>query len=252
MAKMTGRQIEDLARRIISENPSGIRYGELFRQIAKTTPETPVNTINGSIWDLHVKFPEAITKPSRGLFVPINGTGHRAISETPAKLKEKFGEKDFYETFKNWLKEGLDEVTKAVVLGGSGLRDKWWTPDIIGIYKKSASDLISFEPEIVSAEVKTNSAEAITAFGQAISYRLFSHKTYVVMTNAVGKDDASKLESLCLLFGIGLVLFEPEPKNPEYEIRVRAQRFVPDMFYVNDFARKLNQHNHEKFEELFG
>ena len=33
---------------------------------------------------------------------------------------------------------------------------------------------------------------------------------------------------------------------------MRAQRFSPDMFYVNEFADRLRLHNHDLFEELFG
>jgi hypothetical protein len=37
----------------------------------------------------------------------------------------------------------------------------------------------------------------------------------------------------------------------EFRIRVRAQRYIPDMFYVNEFADRLRQHNSEIFEHLF-
>ena len=43
-----------------------------------------------------------------------------------------------------------------------------------------------------------------------------------------------------MLFGVGLVLFNLDKDNPESEIRVRAQRFSPDMFYVNEFAERLD------------
>jgi hypothetical protein len=39
---------------------------------------------------------------------------------------------------------------------------------------------------------------------------------------------------------------------PKFSIRVRAQRFSPDMFYVNEFAERLNNHNKKMFQELFG
>ena len=55
-----------------------------------------------------------------------------------------------------------------------------------------------------------------------------------------------------MLFGIGLVLFdENEPRNPDFAIRVRAQRFTPDMFYVNEFAERLKESDPENFERLF-
>lgn len=55
-----------------------------------------------------------------------------------------------------------------------------------------------------------------------------------------------------MLFGVGLVLFELSKDSPEFYIRVRAQRFSPDMFYVNEFADRLKYYDSEIFEELFG
>jgi hypothetical protein len=55
-----------------------------------------------------------------------------------------------------------------------------------------------------------------------------------------------------MLFGIGLVFFDVAPGTPTFVIRVRAQRFSPDMFYVNDFAERLHQHDPQAFDELFG
>ena len=71
------------------------------------------------------------------------------------------------------------------------------------------------------------------------------------MPNTISDEDLSRLEALCMLFGIGLVVFTPDPKAPDFSIRVRAQRFSPDMFYVNEFARRLHQHDPSLFESLF-
>jgi hypothetical protein len=72
------------------------------------------------------------------------------------------------------------------------------------------------------------------------------------MPNTILIEDKSRLDSLCLLFGVGLVLFEPNPEKPEYSIRVRAQKFAPDMFYVNEFAEGLKRHDEGVFKKLFG
>jgi hypothetical protein len=65
-------------------------------------------------------------------------------------------------------------------------------------------------------------------------------------------EDYGRLEALCMLFGIGLVLFESKPPEPEFLIRVRAQGFYPDMFYVNEFAERLYQLDSSVFNQLFG
>ena len=150
------------------------------------------------------------------------------------------------------MKNDLDEVTTAVLLGGAGLKSKWGTPDVVGVYKPLASNLIKFPLEIVSAEIKIDPHNPVVAFGQAVAYRLFSTKTYIAEPSTISEEDLSRLEALCMLFGIGLVLFDLDTKNPRFQIRMRAQRYPPDMFYVNEFADRLRLHNHELFEELFG
>ncbi len=72
----------------------------------------------------------------------------------------------------------------------------------------------------------------------------------MVIPRQVGNEVLSRLESLCMLFGIGLVVFNHEnPENPEFQIRTRAQKSEPDYFYVNLYLSKLPS---EKKKELFG
>jgi hypothetical protein len=80
MAKLGVHEIRSLAKAIIAENPGGIRYGALVQRIAGEHPETPRNTIHGSVWNLDVLFPNQITKPSRGLWQPASAM----TSEPPA------------------------------------------------------------------------------------------------------------------------------------------------------------------------
>ena len=59
------------------------------------------------------------------------------------------------------------------------------------------SDIVKMPTEIISAEIKTDSKNLITAFGQACSYKLFSHKSYIVVPKDSGQED---LSGLCLLY----------------------------------------------------
>jgi hypothetical protein len=246
MAKLPGNKIRDFALEIVAQNPGGIRYRDLTKGIAAAHPETPMNTIHGSVWDLATRFPDKVVKPSRGLFKP---AGANAV-DAPLPIS-KFKEEDFYEPFADYLKNDLDEVTTVAALGGSGLKGRWGTPDVIGVYKSLASNLIKFPLEIVAAEIKIDPQAPVVAFGQAVAYRLFAAKCYVVMPTTISDEDLSRLEGLCMLFGLGLVVFQPDPKDPDFSIRVRAQRYSPDMFYVNEFARRLHQHDPALFEDLF-
>jgi len=256
MAKLSGKEIQKLARSIVAENSGGIRYSELVERISQQTPETPRNTVYGSVWNLDTIFPNEIAKPSRGLFTPVAKSGNEAVvvgsTEQIASTGIKVRESEFYGPFAQWLKNDLDEVTEVVSLGGAGLKSKWGTPDVVGIYKPLASNLIKFPLEIISAEIKIDPQAPVVAFGQAIAYRLFSTKTYIAMPTSLSEEDQSRLESLCMLFGVGLVLFDLNKEAPQFSIRVRAQRFSPDMFYVNEFAERLKIYDADIFEELFG
>jgi hypothetical protein len=122
---------------------------------------------------------------------------------------------------------------------------------VIGTYKPVPSDLIKFPIEIVAAEIKTNPHAPVVAFGQSVAYRLFATKTYIVMPSTMTEEDRGQLESLCMLFGVGLVLFELNKDAPAFSIQMRAQKFYPDMFYVNQFAERLKASSLQIFNKLF-
>lgn len=251
MAKLRIKEIQELAKRIIGETPGGIRYSALVQHIATSHPETPNNTIHGAVWDLDKTYSGQVLKPSRGLFTLHAGAsvdGAVPVVPSPATTVR---ESDFYDSFADWLKSDLDEATEAIALGGSGLRSKWGTPDVVGTFKPLPSNRVKFDLEIISAEIKVSPSESITAFGQATAYRLFSHKVYLVMPTSMPEEDQGRIEALALLFGIGFVQFELDTDNPRYRVRVRAQRYTPDMFYVNEFAERLHDHNKSAFNRLF-
>ncbi len=258
MAKLNRQQIRNRALEIVARHPGGIRHSELLKLISDESPETPFNSIRGAVWNLDAVFTAKVRKPSRGLFKPADapdGLGAEELTEATVEITpkgKKVNEADFYKPFAEWLRTDLDEATTVAPLGGAGIGGKWGTPDVIGVYKPLASHLIKFPLEIISAEIKLDKGAPVVAFGQAVAYRLFSTKTYIVMPTTLTEVDQSRLEALCMLFGVGLVLFDLAPSNPKFSIRVRAQRFSPDMFYVNAFADNLKEHDSVIFERLFG
>jgi hypothetical protein len=149
-------------------------------------------------------------------------------------------EEEFYEPFATWLVEDLEECTKAISVGGSKFKDKWGTPDVIGVLKPRPTDIFPFPMEIVSVEIKIDTSGLITAFGQACAYKLFSHKSYIVVPANSPVGDISRLDSLCLIFGLGLILFNSQnPQEPNFSIKTRAVSHQPDMFYVNKHIREI-------------
>ena len=229
---------------LLENSPNGIRFIDLINKIEEELKENR-NTINGSIWDLDKTYPRLVYKPERGLFrhtkfkeTEITSTISGATEAVINRIKET----DFYKPFADWLEqEGLEDCTKAIPLGGNKFLDKWGTPDVVGINKSQASDIVKHEPEIISAEMKTDNNQLITAFGQACAYRLFSHKVYLVIPKASADADIERIDSLCRIYGIGLVLFDIDPTKPNFEIRVRPAKFEPDLFYTNKFMKLIEK-----------
>lgn len=227
---------------ILRDHPNGIRYTELFRKIRSALPDTAENTIHGTIWDLDKRVPK-ITKPERGIFIlkeyikEVIDTGLKGVEKTMKPVNETI----FYNSFAEYLVNDLEECTKAISLGGNKFGDKWGTPDVFGVYKFSEMEPIRPPSEIVSAEIKIDTNQLITAFGQACSYKLFSHKVYLVIPNDAERD-ISRIESLCLMFGLGLIIFDRNnSEKPNFEIRTRAVKGEPDFLYVNKYLKSLGK-----------
>jgi len=222
---------------LLKESQRGYRYSQLHKELCKRLPNIPANTIHGAMWDLDQQFPDKVTKPSRGLFL------HASFQDVDTSTKKKVGpskvkisEAEFYEPLADWLVHELEECTKAIPLGRNKFKDKWGTPDVIGKRESKRSDIIPAPIEVISAEVKKDTSQLVTAFGQACAYRLFSHKSYLVIPNSSTQDDLARMNALCMLYGIGLVLFEnTSPKDPNFDIQMRALKHEPDMFYVNKY-----------------
>ncbi|MFZ4796579.1 MAG: hypothetical protein ACOYMA_03740 [Bacteroidia bacterium] len=243
MAETITKQIQKIAIKLLSERPDGIRYSELGRMILDQNNLFNSNTIRGATWDLDIQFSNEIYKPDRGVFrllkfkeEVLTQPDQSIIIDVTSKSTKKINirEEDFYKPFADWLVNELEECTKAIELGGNIFRDKWGTPDVIGLRESKRSDILQFPTEIISGEIKIDSNGLITAFGQACAYKIFSHKSYIVVPNDSQIEDTTRLDTLCRQFGIGLILFDNQkPDDPKFEIRVRALKHEPDMFFVN-------------------
>jgi len=220
----------------LDKNPNGLRYNELKRLIKKEYPDMKSGTITGSIRQMYIKHQDEVYKPETGLFCltkykdQLSSESMQQVSHAKVQIRED----DFYESFSDWLIGEVEECSRAIPLGGNIFGSKWGTPDVIGILQPSASDIVKFEIEVTCAEIKLDTNQLITAFGQACSYRLFSHRVYLVIPKKSSADEITRLDSLCSLFGIGLVLYDSENKDdPDYRIKGRAKKGNPDLFYVN-------------------
>jgi len=234
---------------ILENQPDGVRYADLIRRISEELPEIKINAIHGTVWVFKQKIDKGQIKdalrPEKGLYILKKYFKEDEIKdETRKKIKEE----DFYKPFADYLVNDLEECTKAIPLGGNKFQDRWGTPDVIGTYRILGLGHIQPPIEIVSAEIKIDIGQLITSFGQACSYKLFSHKVYLVIPKEANGADIKRVESLCLKFGIGLILFDRNDKeNPAFEILTRAIKNEPDYFYLNKYLKLIE----DKTIELF-
>ena len=176
----------------------------------------------------------------------------KQINENRESLQQQEQQLTAYESATSYdkflLVNDLEECTKAVPLGGNRFQDRWGTPDVIGTYRILGIGHIQPPIEVISAEIKTDINQLITSFGQACSYKLFSHKVYLVIPRDSRMVDIKRIEALCLKFGIGLIIFDRTNKErPEFEILTRAIKSEPDYFYLNKYLRLIE----DIIEELF-
>lgn len=178
MSKLSVKEIRTEVHRLFERHPGGMRRGDVVTEITEMYPETPRGTIattvstylNGdddfektgyAFFKLQLSEAAVHTEPSDPVIV---------VHAADSAKQETVTENDFYKPFGDWLRDDAAEVTEAVALGGIILRGKWNTPDVIGTLRSKPSDLFKFETIIVSAEIKVDANQAITAFGQAASY----------------------------------------------------------------------------------
>ncbi len=256
-AGSTRARVRALAMELLASAPEGLRYSELLEGVREQLPGTNPQSIPSALVHLMKDLPEEITKTAPGFYMHTrhalsedDGDAGEPDSAQPDGDEEARSgtvrEEEFYASFAAWLESDLEECTRAIALGGSVFRDKWGTPDVIGVREARRSDILTFPTEIVSAEIKVNTSALITAFGQACAYRLFSHRSYLVVPAASSEGDVARLDVLARLVGLGLVLFDAtSPALPRYSIRVRAAKHEPDGFYVNRCLKLVEK-------ELFG
>jgi hypothetical protein len=165
----------------------------------------------------------------------------KAIKEImPPKQKREMPpptEADFYKPFAEWLIK-MKESSKAKDLGGNRLTDKWATPDVVGTTPTPRDDISKFPIQIVAAEIKVDRSQLVPGFGQACAYRLFAHKSYLVIPNNTCEDERERIETLCQMFGIGLITFNADDrKKPDFQRRKKPETQQPILSYYNKYIK---------------
>jgi hypothetical protein len=151
-------------------------------------------------------------------------------------IRTSVSQNDFYPPFAAWLRDDLEEVTHSIVVTGDAFKDNWGTPNVIGKFESRRSDVIKAPTTIISALIRTDTTDLVSYFGQACAYKLFSHKSYLVIPVQIPGEELIRMHSLCRIVGVGLVVFDnSNPTRPYFELIVRATKHEPDLSYTNRY-----------------
>ena len=233
--KPTPQQVKSAIIDLLQNAPQGMRSTQIVRNVQEKFSEASNGQIIGKIRQLRRDPKSVVERLSRGFYRYTEFKNKDGTTEQSILTESGVDETIFYQPFADYL-ENEEECTKVKVLGGNRLGLRWSTPDVLGINKSEEFDAVKHDTEIISAEIKiqTDSQSLITAFGQACAYRLFSHKVYIVIPETSSRQDIDRIESLCLIFGIGLSLFNPQNRSIEtFTKKVWAMKHEPDFSYVN-------------------
>jgi len=241
-------EILEEALKILGDNPKGLEYGELHDKIAVSSGQNR-NTIARAIGSLIENHPDQVVKPARGLYL-LKKHAENADDTPKQTAKAELAETKLYAPFAEHLEKELEECTDTLLTGNFKLGGPWGTPDVLGTNKFTGNALRP-QIEIVSAEIKvsTSAREIVKGFGQACAYKVFSHKVYLVIPKEAEDKDRARIESLCIQFGIGLIVFVPDTEYPtktQWEIRARAIKSEPDYFYADQLLENLSKNDRNK------
>jgi hypothetical protein len=230
---------------LLQRHSEGLTYTELAHAMRQLHPDRNIRSLSNDIVNLDRHIPAKVYKPLKGVYMHtrFRDSADALTVEPKASAtvrSARVPEEKFYALFAAWLKNDLEEVTVAIPLGGNAFRDRWGTPDVLGKNESRRSDVIKGPTSIVSAEIKVDTASLVTGFGQACAYRLFSHKSYLVIPAHTPAEELGRLGALCHMFGIGLVVFDATSlTKPGFRLLARSVKHEPDLYYTNRYMKHV-------------
>ena len=228
----------------------GIRFATLVKMVVAETGENE-NTCNGNLYNLPNSQPEKVSRPYRGLFIlKENEKLLNVLTEEEAEdgveLEKRFNENDIYQPAREYLL-GRVECTHAVVIGGNIFGKKWGTPDILGAIRVHSDAVYKPLLEIVAVEIKDAGYSPVEALGQAMAYKLFAHRTWLILPE---DKDIDRIEGIAISANIGLISFTRIKDVFEFKTLNRPLSGQPDFAEVNKILEDLRQKDKKKYNEL--
>lgn len=230
------------------ENKNGIRFMTLLKKVVSETGENE-NTCNGSLWNMPKELPDRVSKPYRGLLIlKENEKFLKDVVEQnfEPKPSSKIHEDDIYQPAKDYLLS-REECTHAVIIGGNMFGKKWGTPDILGTIRADSDAVYKPPLEIIAVEIKDEDYYPVEALGQAMAYKLFAHRTWLILPDDSNLD---RIEGIAISANIGLISFSKEKDGFEFVTLNRPATGHPDFTEVNKKLEELKEKDKKKYNEL--
>ena len=229
------------------EYKSGIRFSALVKKVVAETSENE-NTCNGSLYNLPKELPDKISRPYRGLFIlKENEKLLKDVEQNfEQKATNKVTEDDIYQPARDFLLS-REECTHAVVIGGNIFGKKWGTPDILGAIRADSDAVYKPPLEIIAVEIKDEGYSPVEALGQAMAYKLFAHRTWLILPD---DSDLDRIEGIAISANIGLISFSKEKDGFEFVTLNRPATGHPDFTEVNKKLDELKEKDKKKYNEL--
>jgi hypothetical protein len=258
-------QFKDYAKKVLSKVNVPLTFMEIWKKgqelgfEVETDGKTPFNTLGAQLFvdvrdNPSSEFIKVGKRPARFFlkskkdeiddsfsldFLGLKGNTNRKSA--------KFTEEDIYEPAKSWFVDEGEEVTHACVLGGKVLGHKWGTPDILATIRPKSDDFYKPHIELVAIEVKDPGYSPVEALGQAMAYKYFAHKVWLVLPK---DDEINRIEGIAISANIGLVVFEKKEEGFHFEFRNRPLAGQPDFTEVNAVLKILKEKKLDVYNAL--
>ena len=145
------------------------------------------------------------------------------------------------------IKLFVSEITAQQ--GSRSTGGQWTRPDVTLVAVKMHEFIPGKSIEVFTFEIKPAWAINIDGVFEASSHSAFANRSFLAIHVPQDIPDAliDRLERECKRFGTGLILFNDATDWGTYEIRVDAQRHIPDAADTDQFiATQISSENREK------
>lgn len=253
---MWGSRVKDLRKEalgIVERTPGGIGHLELIDRLLERQPRRRRDEVQQVVARLDEDFDRRIFRLPGGTIVSLDEfRADYARDTSPSPIQEMPDEATVYPACRQFLLDQrlVDrcEITadfKPIVAGNG--------PDLLGIQFDHEMAEHHAQRELIAFEVKvTSNAGAVRgALWQALSYKVFAHRAYVIMPRPKLSKQTEVLESRCYHHGIGLIYLDLKAAPVALDIRFPSRSEFPHMAMTRLVKAELLKQLPTQYASLF-